>query len=166
MIMAVLAATVLSVGAGPGAQAAARISHGPPRGYCKTSPKANPCVNWTHKDSTLTDNSASYYVHKGGSLSISICKSYSNTRALGVTFGPIKKFVAATFSITLVTSYSICTGASDPVKKSGWYHWHGTAKRWRSKIQTYVGCTGRGCQPLQWSYNEAQDRWHFRVVPG
>ncbi len=141
-----------------GMQAASATSY--PSGYCAVRLQEY-CVNSTSQISDATDTSASYYVNKGGSLSIQICKSYSNSSSLGINFGPIKDYLGINAGVTLQSSYSVCTGASTPVTKSGYYHWYGSAKRWSSGIDI---CGRAGCGV---SYHViAQDRWYYRVVSG
>ena len=131
-----------------------------PSGYCSVKLQ-DYCVNSTWKISSATNTSASYYVSKGGSLSISICNSYSNTGSLGINFTPIQKYITINAGVSIQSSYSICTGASTPVKASGYYHWYGSAKRWESAIDV---CGRGGCGI---SYEViAQDRWYYKVVAG
>ena len=131
-----------------------------PSGYCAVRLQQG-CVNYTQQIASATNTSSSYYVKKGGSLTISICNSYSNSSSLGASFGPIKSFLTLNASVTLQSSYSICTGASSPVTASGYYHWYGSAKRWKSGID---GCGRAGCGV---SYTvTAQDRWYYKVVAG
>jgi len=156
-----LAALISLVGIQPAN--AANATHYP-KGYCKVDFHQG-CVKSTWRISSLTDTSPSYYVHKGGSLTISICKSYSNSASLGAQFGPIKKFVSLNVGVTLQSSYTVCSGASDPVTKSGWYHWYGSAKRWKSDVYYCVPAGRAGCLPDD-SYPIAQDRWYYRVVAG
>jgi hypothetical protein len=131
-----------------------------PSGYCAVQ-IGQGCVNNTTQIASATNTSASYYVSKGGSLSIQICNSYSNSSSLGAAFGPIKNYLTINASVTIQSSYSICTGASTPVTVSGYYHWYGSAKRWKSGID---GCGRAGC-----GVNHsviAQDRWYYKVVAG
>jgi hypothetical protein len=135
-----------------------------PAGYCSHGWRPG-CVVSTWQLPTLTDNSASFYLFKGGTLNINICKTYSNQAALGGQFGPIKNFVNLNFGVNLTQSYEICTGASTPVPRTGWWHWHGEAKRWQSKVYDGLLCGAKFCIQ-NFSYPVAQDRWHFRPTPG
>jgi hypothetical protein len=141
-----------------GVQSASATTY--PSGYCAVKIQED-CVNYTEQISSATNTSASYYVSKGGSLSISICNSYSNSGSLGVAFTPIKNYLTLNASVTIQSSYSICTGASTPVKVSGYYHWYGSAKRWKSGIDV---CGRGGCGISYHVY--AQDRWYYKVVAG
>lgn len=141
-----------------GVQSASATTY--PSGYCAVKLQ-DYCVNHTSQIASATDTSASYYVNKGGSLSISICNSYSNSGSLGINFTPIKNYLSINAGVTIQSSYSVCTGASTPVTVSGWYHWYGSAKRWESWIDV---CGRAGCGI---SYeNVAQDRWYYKVVAG
>ena len=72
-------------------------------------------------DVDLTNNSPSYSIHKGGEPTISICNPYSKSKSRGSQFGPIRNFISANLNITIVTSQTVCSGASDPVAKTGWF---------------------------------------------
>ncbi len=141
-----------------GVQSASATTY--PSGYCAVKLQ-DYCVNKTAQISSATNTSASYYVSKGGSLSISICNSYSNSGSLGVAFTPIQKYLTLNASVTIQSSYSICTGASTPVTKSGYYHWYGSAKRWES----WIDVCGRGGCGISYEV-VAQDRWYYKVVAG
>jgi hypothetical protein len=162
MVSATIALGLVLGVAGVPAQAAVQTKV--PRGYCSRGLKPG-CVEWTHQIATATNDSPSYYVNKGGSLTIQICDSYSNQATLGAQFGPIKNFLSLNFSVTIVTSYSVCSGASTPVTKSGYYHWHGSARRWQSKVYEGLLCGAKYCIP-NYHYNVAEDRWHYRVYSG
>jgi hypothetical protein len=135
-----------------------------PAGYCSRSFRPG-CVESTGSISTLTADSASFFLFKGGSLTINICKTYSNSAALGGQFGPIKNFVNINFGVSLTTSYEICTGASTPVPSTGFWHWHGSARRWQSKVYDGLLCGAKFCIQ-NFSFPIAQDRWFFRPTKG
>jgi hypothetical protein len=162
LVAACLPLAVLTSVAAMPVQSAAATSY--PSGYCAVKYVMG-CVKKTWQISTLTDTGPSYYVHKGGSLSISICKSYSNSASLGAQFTPIKDYLSINVGVTIESSYTVCTGASDPVSKAGYYHWYGTAKRWESDVYYCVPAGRAGCLPDD-SYPVAQDRWYYRVVSG
>lgn len=119
----------------------------------------------TWKIAALVDAGPSYQVNKGGSLTISICHSYSNSASLGASFGPIKNYISATWGVTIEASYTACSGASSPVTKTGKYHWYGYATRWESKMYWGDRCGKGNCVPI-YTYPIAQARWSYRVVAG
>ena len=135
-----------------------------PAGYCSHGMRPG-CVVSTNAISTLTADSDSFFLNKGGSLTINICRTYSNQSSLGGQLGPIKKFVSLNFGVTLVNSYEICTGASTPVSSAGFWHWHGSARRWQSKVYQGLLCGAKYCIP-NYSFPIAQDRWFFRPTKG
>jgi hypothetical protein len=141
-----------------GVQSASATTY--PSGYCAAKLQ-DYCVNKTAQISSATNTSSSYYVNKGGYLTISICNSYSNSGSLGVAFTPIKNYLTINAGVTIQSSYSICTGASTPVTKSGYYHWSGSARRWES----WIDVCGRGGCGISYEV-VAQDRWYYKVVAG
>jgi hypothetical protein len=135
-----------------------------PKGYCSHGAKPG-CVESTWQIATLTENSDSIYLHKGDAMSLTLCKTWSNSRSLGAQYTAIKDYLSINFSVSLTTSYSICTGATVKVTSTGYWHWYGYAKRWKSKVYEGMLCGAKYCI-TNWSYPVAQARWYWRLVKG
>jgi len=135
-----------------------------PSGYCSHAFKPG-CVESTSEISTLTENSDSIYLNKGDSMTLTLCKTYSNSASLGGQYTAIKDYVSLNFSVSLTTSYQICTGASVKATSAGYWHWYGYAKRWQSKVYGGTLCGKGYCIPI-YSYPVAQDRWYWRLEQG
>jgi hypothetical protein len=135
-----------------------------PSGYCSHGSRPG-CVESTWQISTLTENSDSIYLNKGDTMSLTLCKTWSNSASLGAQYTAIKDYLNINFSVSLTTSYSICTGATVKATSTGWWHWYGYAKRWKSKVYEGMLCGAKYCI-TNWSYPIAQDRWYWRLVKG
>jgi hypothetical protein len=135
-----------------------------PSGYCSHGIKPG-CVESTSQISTLTENSDSIYLNKGDSMTLSLCKTYSNSASLGGSYTAIKDYLSLNFSVSLTTSYSICTGASVKATSAGYWHWYGYSKRWQSKVYEGMSC-GKGYCITNYSYPIAQDRWYWSLQKG
>jgi hypothetical protein len=159
MLVAVLLGAALAAVLAPSASAATS-----PRGYCSHGLRPG-CVESTSRISTLTENSDSIYLNKGDTMSLTLCKTYSNSASLGAQYTAIKDYLNINFSVSLTTSYSICTGATVKATSSGYWHWYGYAKRWRSKVYDGMLCGAKYCI-TNYSYPIAQDRWYWHLEKG
>jgi len=135
-----------------------------PSGYCSRGVRPG-CIESTGQISTLTENSDSIYLNKGDTMTLTLCKTYSNSAALGGQFTPIKNYVSLNFSVSLTVSYQLCTGANVKATSAGYWHWYGYAKRWESKVYQGLLCGAKYCIP-NYTYPIAQDRWYWRLIKG
>jgi hypothetical protein len=98
-------------------------------------------------------------------MTLTLCKTYSNSASLGGQFTPIKNYLSLNFSVSLTVSYELCTGGNVKATSTGYWHWYGYAKRWQSKVYQGEICGAKFCIP-NYSYPIAQDRWYWRLVTG
>jgi hypothetical protein len=150
---------VLPVALAPSAGAATN-----PGGYCSHGLRPG-CVESTWQISTLTENSDSIYLDQGDTMSLTLCETWSNSASLGAQYAAIKDYLNINFSVSLTTSYSICTGATVKATSTGWWHWYGYAKRWQSTVYQGMACGAKYCV-TNYTYPVAQDRWYWQLVQG
>jgi hypothetical protein len=162
LVSALAAAAALAIVAVIAVTAASAATQ--PPGYCSHGLRPT-CVESTWQISTLTENSDSIWLNEGDTMTMTLCETYSNTAALGASFGAVAKFLALNASVTLPASYGCAPARSVEATKTGWWHWYGSAKRWESKVYEGLTCGAKFCV-TNYSYPVAQDRWYWQLEQG